>query len=99
MNRSIDLCVLATCASLAALSACGESTDILRYEPPDIVGDAVSYGIWTPSGTDTCSQAVHDQYYAVAPDGLRYPTWHPAVDPSGCTFDVAVGDRTPPLLV
>ena len=58
MNRSIDLRVLAACASLATLSACGESTDILRYEPPAIVGDAASYGIWTPSGADTCTQSV-----------------------------------------
>ncbi len=59
----------------------------LGPEVPDIVGDAVAFGIWSPTGPDTCPASVHDQYFAVGPDGLRYPTWHPPVDPStGCTF-------------
>ncbi|MBT8488688.1 MAG: hypothetical protein HKN72_12730 [Gemmatimonadetes bacterium] len=59
----------------------------LGPEVPDIVGDAVAFGIWSPSGTDTCAASVHDQYFTVGPDGIRYPTWHPPVDPStGCTF-------------
>jgi hypothetical protein len=36
----------------------------------------------------TCSQAVHDQYTVVGwGDGVRYDTWHPLIDPSGCKFD------------
>jgi hypothetical protein len=58
--------------------------------PPDVptvaVGDAAAFGIWTPGPLDTCSKERHDSYRTVGPDGLRYPTWHPAVDPSGCTF-------------
>jgi hypothetical protein len=51
------------------------------------VGEAAAYGKWSPSGPDTCSQAVHDSYSTVGPDGMLYPTWHPPVDPgSGCTF-------------
>ncbi len=70
----------------ATVAACEQAEDPFIAETPDVVGDAVAFGIWAPAGTDTCSPAVHDQYFAVGPDGLRYPTWHPPVDPSGCTF-------------
>ncbi len=57
---------------------------------PDVslaVGDAVSFGVWTPGPGDTCSAAIHDSYATLGPDGLRYPTWHPPIDPgTGCTF-------------
>lgn len=34
-----------------------------------------------------CSTQVHDTYSVIGPDGKRYPTWHPPVDPkTGCTF-------------
>jgi hypothetical protein len=74
-------------ASLVALAAC--DGDDLTYpgNPLQAVADAASYGIWSPAGTDTCTAAIHDQYSTVGPDSLRYPTWHPPVDPaSGCTF-------------
>jgi hypothetical protein len=46
-----------------------------------------AYGVWTPSHWDTCSKEIHDQYSVVGPDGKRYPTWHPPVDPAtGCSF-------------
>jgi hypothetical protein len=41
---------------------------------------------WTPGPEDTCTQTDHMRYTAVGPDGKLYPTWHPPVDPSGCTF-------------
>ena len=51
------------------------------------IGDGVAFGVWTPTGTDTCTKAIHDSYSTVGPDSLRYPTWHPPVDPeTGCTF-------------
>jgi hypothetical protein len=32
-------------------------------------------------------RAVHDRYSTLGPDGKRYPTWHPPVDPlTGCGF-------------
>lgn len=35
-----------------------------------------------------CSAAVHDRYMATGPDGVKYPTWHPQIDPqTGCRFD------------
>jgi hypothetical protein len=55
--------------------------------PVSAVGDAAAFGIWAPASGDTCTPAIHDGYFTVGPDGLRYPTWHPPVDPmSGCTF-------------
>ncbi|MCL4212850.1 MAG: hypothetical protein KJZ74_02940 [Gemmatimonadales bacterium] len=58
-----------------------------RFEPVAEVGVSVALGVWSPSGPDTCSRAIHESYSTVGPDGLRYPTWHPPVDPaSGCTF-------------
>ena len=51
------------------------------------VGFATAHGIWTPAPGDTCTPEIHDSYSVVGPDGLVYPTWHPAVDPAtGCTF-------------
>jgi hypothetical protein len=47
-----------------------------------------AFGIWTPNTAsgDTCSKEIHDQYWTYGPDGKVYPSWHPPVDPSGCTF-------------
>ena len=76
---------------VAVPSACGTDDDPLPtgvlLPPSEAVGDAGAFGIWSPSGPDSCSAEIHDQYFAVGPDGLRYPTWHPPVDPAtGCTF-------------
>ena len=71
---------------LPLLYAC-EAVDVVESEVPVVVGDAIAFGIWAPSGTDTCTPEIHDQYATVGPDGLRYPTWHPPVDPAtGCAF-------------
>src|SRR5688572_18041237 len=70
--------------ALLLLTSCESTTS---PEPIVALGDAVAFGIWTPAGTDTCSKAIHDSYSTVGPDQLRYPTWHPPVDPvTGCTF-------------
>jgi hypothetical protein len=43
-----------------------------------------------------CTEAEHDGFYVVGPDGLRYPTWHPPVmtraDGTQCTFGHEHGD-------
>jgi hypothetical protein len=78
----------------AILIAVGSATDA-RLEPPaepDWVARAEpshAIGLWTPrhvslNGVPSCSAAFHDRYFVVAPDGHRYPTWHPplAVDPA-----------------
>jgi hypothetical protein len=61
--------------------------------------DSQSMGRWTPS-TDSakhpneCSQAIHDSFYVVGPDGRKYPTWHPPRDPAtGCWFGHEHGEN------
>lgn len=66
--------------------------------PAWVVSAAPSHamGLWTPRhqamrDVPACSPAVHDTYFVVGPDGLRYPTWHPpiATDPASgreCAF-------------
>jgi len=71
--------------SVAVLAACGD-TGYSGTGPVTETGNAVQYGIWTPAAVDNCTQAVHDRYSVVGPDGKRYNTWHPPVDPSGCSF-------------
>jgi hypothetical protein len=67
------------------LGACGdEGYD--GFTPTAETGQAFQYGIWTPGPNDTCTKDKHDSYYVIGPDGKRYNTWHPPVDPSGCTF-------------
>jgi hypothetical protein len=79
-------CRLASLTLVLPAAACG-TEDSFRTEVPEVVGDAVAFGIWTPSGTDTCTKQIHDSYATIGPDGYRYPTWHPPVDPAtGCTF-------------
>ncbi len=50
-------------------------------------GNSHALGLWTPTKWDTCTKAIHDAYSVIGPDGKRYPTWHPPVDPkTGCSF-------------
>jgi hypothetical protein len=50
-------------------------------------GNSSAMGTWRPGRFDSCTAAVHDQFAVTGPDGKRYPTWHPPVDPAtGCTF-------------
>jgi hypothetical protein len=43
-----------------------------------------------------CPASVHDKYMVVGPDGKRYRTWHPIVDPqTGCHFAHEHGDMLP----
>lgn len=77
---------VAPAVSLVLLVSCA-TDDVVFPDASLAIGDAVAFGVWTPGPGDTCSAAIHDSYAAVGPDGLRYPTWHPPVDPaSGCTF-------------
>lgn len=73
------------CAGVVLATAC--STDVINSPaPPAATGPSVAFGIWTPGPNETCTKAQHDTYSVVGIDGKVYPTWHPAVDPSGCTF-------------
>ncbi|HKV73036.1 MAG TPA: hypothetical protein VJN95_00840 [Gemmatimonadales bacterium] len=73
-------------ASLALLAGC---SDDHSAPPPQVAvnGDAASFGVWTPGPHDDCTKEIHDSYSVVGPDGKRYPTWHPPIDPAtGCHF-------------
>ena len=55
-------------------------------KPPDSGSPA-------PVAGQQCPAWVHDRYAAQGPDGLWYPTWHPAVDPQyQCWFGHEHGD-------
>ncbi len=65
------------------LTAC----DYLSPNSIDEIGFSAAYDIWRPGPGDTCTPEIHNGYSVVAADGMRYPTWHPPVDPAtGCTF-------------
>jgi hypothetical protein len=72
------------------LVACQSATDGPTQPTRDAIAAAApakAFGIWAPSRTDTCSPDVHNAFATLGPDGKKYPTWHPPVDPvSGCTF-------------
>ena len=73
---------------LLALAACSDApaTGPTRTQV-DAAAPSRAFGIWMPSKTDTCSPAIHNQYATLGPDGKKYPTWHPPVDPgTGCSF-------------
>lgn len=40
---------------------------------------------YQPRGAE-CGKEVHERYWVLGADGKVYPTWHPAKDPSGCSF-------------
>ncbi|MEO8140752.1 MAG: hypothetical protein ABI742_13945, partial [Gemmatimonadota bacterium] len=72
--------------STAVLAGCGDG-GYSGTGPIQETGQAVQFGIWTPGTGDTCTPAIHDRYSVVGPDGKRYNTWHPPVDPAtGCSF-------------
>ncbi len=72
---------------LCAACAAGDDTEAGPTGPvADDAPRSVALGAWQP-GPAECSTAIHDRYSTVGPDGKRYPTWHPPVDPlSGCSF-------------
>ncbi len=71
-----------------AIVACSAETP--TTSSPDqlaAASPARSFGIWSPGGSDSCSPELHNRYATVGPDGKKYPTWHPPVDPlTGCSF-------------
>ncbi len=45
-----------------------------------------------PRRPGECSQEVHDRYWVRGADGKIHPTWHPVIDPSGCSMAHDHGD-------
>ena len=58
-----------------AAAACSDSVFPFTNGPP--IGNAASYGIWTPGPRDDCTAEIHNSYSVVGPDHKLYPTWHP----------------------
>lgn len=79
--------VMSALSSLVLAACSAESPTTIS---PDAIAAAPAsraFGIWSPSKTDTCSPEIHNRYATLGPDGKKYPTWHPPVDPvSGCSF-------------
>jgi hypothetical protein len=60
--------------------------------PPPTSGNPI-FGSVDPAILGNCSSATHDKWSVDGGDGLRYRTWHPQVDPSGCVFAHEHGDN------
>ena len=64
-------------------AACGGGDGALD---PATAPPSRAFAIWRPGPMETCTQAQHDAYAVVGPDGKVYPAWHPPTGPGGCTF-------------
>jgi hypothetical protein len=60
--------------------------------PPPTTSNPI-FGSVDPVILGNCSGATHDQWSVDGGDGLRYRTWHPQVDPSGCIYAHEHGDN------
>jgi len=75
--RSLSLFIIALLSSAALAQADGGS-----FPPvdPHMVGDPTTIGI---GGVPGCTEAIHDLYFVVGPDGNQYRTWHALWHPKG----------------
>lgn len=74
-------CILVVGATF--LACAGDSTG----PGLDAAAPSRAFSLWTPGAAETCTREQHDRFAVVGPDGKRYPTWHPPVDPeTGCRF-------------
>jgi hypothetical protein len=60
--------------------------------PPPTTSNPI-FGSVDPAILGNCSSATHDKWTIDGGDGLRYRTWHPQVDPTGCIFAHEHGDN------
>jgi len=88
LNRATRSMPLMAAIAVTLTWACADSSPFAPLQAPVPTGElSVAYARWTPGPFDTCSQAIHDSYNTVGPDGKLYPTWHPATDlATSCTF-------------
>lgn len=85
MRRVLSYGVVALLA--IGIPACNDASPTAAAADLSAAAPSRAFGIWTPGRTDTCSPDLHNSYATVGPDGKKYPTWHPPVDPlSGCSF-------------
>jgi hypothetical protein len=75
-------------APTATPTSTGTSTPIPTSTPTSTAtATATATAITQPVAGQLCPQWYHDAITVLGPDGLAYPTWHPAVDQaSGCSF-------------
>ena len=85
-RTSLRMLGLLLVPALVLLSAC-ETDKVSGFVDREPIGDSRAFTLWVPGPNDTCTPEIHNRYFAVGDDGLRYPTWHPPTDPAtGCTF-------------
>jgi hypothetical protein len=58
---------------ILVLASCEDGSSLLNPSPGVVLGSSSAMGLWTPSGPDTCSRELHDQYSTVGPDSLLRP--------------------------
>lgn len=70
----------------------GDACDTSQPPPPP-PGTKPIWGVFNPETLGTCSQNVHDSYVVDVGKTHVFRTWHPRVDPSGCTYAHEHGDN------
>ena len=87
-------------ARLRAVNKCGSSAptadlvvSVNATPTPTPTPAGTIWGVVDPIVLGTCTAAQHDVYTVDGGDGYRYRTWHPQVDPSGCTYAHEHGDN------
>jgi hypothetical protein len=60
-------------------------------EPPP--ASASIWGVVNPATLGTCSADAHDRHVVDIGKAVRFRTWHPRVDPSGCVYAHEHGDN------
>jgi hypothetical protein len=86
MSRLLRVIGAATVASTVLVSCSGGDSPTGPRGDLSTAAPARAFGIWNP-GAGECGKEIHDRFATVGPDGKKYPTWHPPVDPvSGCSF-------------
>lgn len=87
------LLVLAACTDLPPVAPASEGAPASHATASLVAADPVADSIaangadshamhlWTLGPNDSCTDVIHARHSVVAPDGKRYPTWHPPIDP------------------
>lgn len=75
------------CPASPETRTASQSCTVAEQPPP-----AGIYGVVDPDILGTCSAATHDKWVVDGGDGLKYRTWHPQTDPTGCIYAHEHGD-------
>jgi hypothetical protein len=87
-------------ARVRATNKCGSSApsnevtvSVGGATPTPTAGAGAIFGIVDSTILGTCSAATHDKWVVDGGDGLKYRTWHPQTDPTGCIYAHEHGDN------